>query len=66
MPPKFKCHLNHYNVKSESKNLLKDFSGGEEDSFSSGPSEPSIRPRNDKKEYRRQVDEVMVTGKKIP
>lgn len=47
MPLKFKCQLNHDNVKSKSKNLLKDNSGGEEDSFLRGQFKPRIRPRND-------------------
>ena len=47
IPPKFKSHLNHDNVKSDYKDLLKDNSAGEEDSCLRNPSEPRIIPRND-------------------
>lgn len=46
LPPTFKCHLNHDNVKG--KNCVKDNSGGVKDLFLGGPSELGIRPRSDK------------------
>lgn len=55
IPPKFKSHLNHGNVKNDCKNLLKDNSGGEEDSCLRDPSEPRIRPRNDTEAGRESV-----------